>query len=197
MTDIHKSSTDIDWKTGKPKYTDYVAAEAAEAAEAKVVFNNLSINPVEVTTHSTLKAPPSPIGDLSIYVLRNIDINNARFFTYQFAVPVKRSLVKSITVFGLKFKENVLMCDRIVVNGVTYVTDWFDEGVKVLRMKPDVTVGGKKTTRTTKTSCTSTGRKVSFTKDGKKITRVVHENQRGTKVVKYKDAWILLSKLKI
>ena len=45
--------------------------------------------------------------------------------------------------------------------------------------------------------CTSTGKKVTFTKDGKKVTRVVHENQRGTKVVKYNDAWILLSKLKI
>jgi hypothetical protein len=47
------------------------------------------------------------------------------------------------------------------------------------------------------TKCTSTGKTVTFTKDGKKVTRVVHENQRGTNVVKYNDAWILLSKLKI
>ena len=46
-------------------------------------------------------------------------------------------------------------------------------------------------------TCKSTGKTVTFTKDGKKVTRVVHENQRGTKVVKYNDAWVLLSKLKI
>ena len=46
-------------------------------------------------------------------------------------------------------------------------------------------------------SCKSTGKKVTFTKDGKKVTRVVHENQRGTKVVKYNDEWILFSKLKM
>ena len=45
--------------------------------------------------------------------------------------------------------------------------------------------------------CTSTGKKVTLTKDGKKITRVVHENQRGTKVVKYNNEWVLLSKLKM
>ena len=58
--------------------------------------------------------------------------------------------------------------------------------------------GGSKQPRKGSTSkCTSTGKKVTFTKDGKKVTRVVHENQRGTKVVKYNDTWILLSKLKI
>lgn len=54
--------------------------------------------------------------------------------------------------------------------------------------------GGRKGS---KSKCTSTGKKVTFTKDGKKVTRVVHENQRGTKMVKYNDAWVLLSKLKI
>jgi hypothetical protein len=59
--------------------------------------------------------------------------------------------------------------------------------------------GGKpqKPRKGSTSKCTSTGKKVTFTKDGKKVTRVVHENQRGTKVVKYNDAWILLSKLKI
>ena len=47
------------------------------------------------------------------------------------------------------------------------------------------------------TGCMSTGKKVMFIKDGKKVTRVVHTNQRGTKLIKYNDAWILLSKVNI
>ena len=43
----------------------------------------------------------------------------------------------------------------------------------------------------------STGNKVEFKKDGKTISRVVFKNKRGTKVVKYKDEWVLFSKLKI
>ena len=57
--------------------------------------------------------------------------------------------------------------------------------------------GGKQKPRKRSPTCTSTGNTVTFTKDGKKVTRIVHENHRGTKVVKYNDAWILLSKLKI
>lgn len=38
-------------------------------------------------------------------------------------------------------------------------------------------------------------KKVTFTKDGKSVTRVVHTNGRGTQVVKYRDTWILLSSL--
>jgi len=45
---------------------------------------------------------------------------------------------------------------------------------------------------------TSTKTKVSFkTKDGKKVTRVVYTNKRGTKYVKYNDAMVRLSSLKV
>jgi hypothetical protein len=48
-----------------------------------------------------------------------------------------------------------------------------------------------------KTSLKSTGTSVTFTKDGKKVKRVVHVNARGTKVVKYNGSLIPVSKLRV
>lgn len=78
----------------------------------------------------------------------------------------------------------------------------YDEQTKLWKShhdpgKYDEQGGAKKVRKGSTPTCTSTGHKVTFTKDGKKVTRVVHENQRGTKVIKYNDAWVLLSKLKI
>ena len=39
--------------------------------------------------------------------------------------------------------------------------------------------------------------KVTFMKGGKKITRVVQENKRGTKAVKYENIMVSLKKLKL
>lgn len=51
--------------------------------------------------------------------------------------------------------------------------------------------------KATKVAFKSTGKNVTFMKDGKAVTRVVYVNQRGTKSVKYNNEMILLSKLKI
>jgi hypothetical protein len=48
-----------------------------------------------------------------------------------------------------------------------------------------------------KTSLKSTATSVTFTKDGKKVKRVVHVNARGTKVVKYNGSLIPVSKLRV
>ena len=45
--------------------------------------------------------------------------------------------------------------------------------------------------------CTSTGTSITFTRDGKKVTRVIYKNARGTKYVKYDNEWVLVSKLKV
>jgi hypothetical protein len=51
--------------------------------------------------------------------------------------------------------------------------------------------GGRKTI-----PCTSTGKSVKLIMHGKKVTRVVHLNKRGTKVVKDNGVWVPLSKHK-
>lgn len=43
----------------------------------------------------------------------------------------------------------------------------------------------------------STSASITFTKDGKKVKRVVHVNARGTKVVKYNGAIVPVSKLRV
>ena len=66
-----------------------------------------------------------------------------------------------------------------------------DHSLKLQRMQ-GIRSGGAKNV-----NYFNTGDKVVFKKDGKTITRVVFKNKRGTKVVKYKDEWVLFSKLRI
>ena len=53
--------------------------------------------------------------------------------------------------------------------------------------------GGKKAG----SKCVSTGKKITFTSNGKMVTRIIHEHSNGSKCVKYNDNWVPLSKLKI
>ena len=53
--------------------------------------------------------------------------------------------------------------------------------------------GGKKAG----SKCVSTGKKITFTRNGKMVTRIIHEHSNGSKCVKYNDNWVPLSKLKI
>jgi hypothetical protein len=99
-----------------------------------------------------------------------------------------------------------LILSRLVQSGIYQVkfSSWTRNSNMLLKQfqekLPNPLHGGNKSKivdRNTKDSYTSTGIKVMFTKDAKKVTRVIHKNSRGTKVVKYDDTWILLSKLKI
>jgi len=56
-----------------------------------------------------------------------------------------------------------------------------------------IVTGGKKAG----TKCVSTGKKITFTRNGKMVTRIIHEHSNGSKCVKYNDNWVPLSKLKI